>query len=119
MVLCVAIGSAAAHTTPVETATTRATTPSWAMTDAQRGDPPLEVRHRGLHLKKPRLAALQVCTLRAFHARASLVFGHGDGDAIPSGDDFARRPSPADSVHAHRADPALRLHPGQAPPHAA
>ena len=87
--------------------------------DLHDGDPPLDGQHRELPAKKRRLDNLLVPT-----SHASAVTGPQGFHlhAVASNPDICR-PTPGIafdlSIPAHRADPALRLHPGQAPPHAA
>ncbi|WP_142123632.1 hypothetical protein [Pseudoxanthomonas sp. 3HH-4] len=85
----------------------------------QDGDPPYDVRHRAHHLKKPRLSALQVFTLVS-PVTTPTVFSSRDSDAPGSCDLHSQRRVSHDALPPGRICPALRLHPGQAPPpHAA
>lgn len=86
--------------------------------DARQGDPRQGEQRGEFPVKKPRVGSLRV---RTSHAARVVAQGfHLQGRASAPG---ARPPAPAiassPSLPAHRADPALRLHPGQAPPRAA
>lgn len=92
----------------------------WATTDAHDGgDPPHQAPIREFHLKKPRINTLQVCTRPASPVCPPLARPVVDLRVAVADEAGTRQLLTTDEAHAHRPDPALRLHPGQAPPHAA
>lgn len=117
MVFCGALGFASAGPRTNGLTAAAVETSASLMTDARDGDPPHQARHRELHLKKPRLSTLQVRTRSTSPTCAPLAFPADDLHVVAAGDACARPFVTLNAVHAHRTDPALRLHPGQAPPH--
>ena len=103
-----AFGSAIAESAPV-------------VHNLRDGDRPRDEAHRELPAKKPRLTTLVVQTTR------SAATGGPSGfhlQVAPAADPFhvlraTQGIALCASIAAHRTDPALRLHPGQAPPPAA
>lgn len=95
-----------------------ATGPALVAHDLRDGDPPLDEQHRELPAKKRRLDALLVQT-----SPPALAGPPGFHLLAAAGIPRIRPAAPGiafdASIPAHRADPALRLHPGQAPPRAA
>ena len=118
MIFCGTLGFASAGAKTNGLTATAVETSAAVITDARDGDPPHQARHRALHLKKPRLSALQVCT-RSTSPMCPLPAFPADDLHVVAADDAGARPfAILDAAHVHRTDPALRLHPGQAPPHA-
>lgn len=93
--------------------------PALVVHDLSDGDPPLDEPHRELPAKKPRLNNLLVQTSCASAAAGRQGFHLQSAADAPDIRRAARGIAFDLSIPAHRADPALRLHPGQAPPHAA
>ena len=87
--------------------------------DARDGDPRQDGQRDVSKAKKPRLGALRIRASRAMTAVATQGFHLQSTTRIPD----ARHPSQGiaamPSTTVRRTDPALRLHPGQAPPRAA
>lgn len=119
MAFCAALGFSSTGPRTSSLIATSVEASSLVVSDARDGDPPHEARHRELHLKKPRLSALQVCSRSTPPMCRPLGF-HADDIHVAAADAAgARRFVPSDHAYAPRTDPALDLHPGQAPPHAA
>ena len=78
------------------------------------GDPPREPKHQESPAKKPRLKALLVQTTPATDPTQPLSFHMRPDDAALVSHLAPLRAAP--ELRSRREDPALRLHPGQAPP---
>ncbi|MCH6483215.1 hypothetical protein MMG85_06505 [Pseudoxanthomonas sp. LH2527] len=118
MVFCGALGFASAGPRTNGLTAAAVETSASLMTDARDGDPPHQARHRELHLKKPRLSTLQVRTRLTSPMCAPPAFPADDFHVVAANGAGSRPFAILDAAHVHRTDPALRLHPGQAPPHA-
>ena len=88
--------------------------PAFIDSELSEDDPPRELKHRESPAKKPRLKALLIHTTAAIDPTLPLSFHARPGDTalIPR---IAPLPA-APETRSRREDPALRLHPGQAPP---
>lgn len=119
VVFCGALGFASADAKTNGLTATAVETSASVITGARDGDPPHQGRHRELHLKKPRLSTLQVRARSTSPMSALLAFPTDDLPVVAADHAGARPVITLDAAHAPRTNPALRLHPGQAPPHAA
>lgn len=87
--------------------------------DDHEGDPPHDERHRESPAKKSRLGTLLVHTSCTSAGTAPQGFHLQSAARAPDARRQARGLAFDLSAPARRTDPALRLHPGQAPPRAA
>lgn len=85
--------------------------PAFIHSELSEDDPPRDLKHRESPAKKPRLKALLVHTTAATDPALPLSF-----QARPGGAALSAPLPAAPEPRSRREDPALRLHPGQAPP---
>lgn len=87
--------------------------------DAREGDPHQGEQHGEFPVKKPRVGSLRVRNSRAAAGAATRRFHLQCPTSTPDAGLRARAVASSPAISAPRADPALRLHPGQAPPRVA